>query len=360
MWRLGRLVLPRAPTPFKFTGSPVKLRGPGHEISASYVLTKTFNGEPMKVHCIPGYVSALYLAEYPERQQFLLLDCGCPSDYMRVKFYIEDVLSKAGGNLLTMKKNLRLAVSTHCHLDHCGAATGYIEEHVPVARATHMESSYQGFRRRVNQWFECLLVIFVGLRLGRRPENTFWYARSMAGPYYPMPPPLRELAHGDTLPFGFEDWAVVKIPGHTTHMIALYHTPSRMLYTSDLLVKLRKGFFAPTPIDYDWAFSNTLHRVRRLDVGYLLMSHGGIVDVEDQFGSWGAILDEVVDHYRADTARKAERKKGSSMGGVVVGMVDATLISCPDEARVFTRADLDSGPMPQPSPEPAQVIILDR
>lgn len=358
-WHLSALFFPRCPQ-FTFIGSPAKLRGPGHEISASYVLTSTYNDEQVKIHCVPGYISQLYLVEYPVRKHFMLLDCGCPSDYERIKFYIEDVLSKERGVQLTIRANLRLVVSSHCHIDHCGAAMGYHAENVPLVRPTHMETSYQGVQRRVNQWFECFIVMFVALRMGRRPENTFWYSQSLVGPFFPLPPPAREVGHGDSLPFGFEDWVAVKVPGHTTHMIGLYHTPSRIFYAADTVVKLRKGLFSPNPIDFPWAYMNTVERLRKLDVGYLLMAHGGIVDIADQYGSWNTALKSVIEHYRDERLAPMSRKRGeTTIRSFLLDVISRILRSVPVETRRFTRADLDTGAMPNPWPNPVAVSILD-
>lgn len=334
---------------FTFCGSPVQFRGPGHKLTVSIVETsssRTCVGEakesgnavpePVKIHCLPGYVSALYLVEYPRRSSFLLLDCGSPSDGHRIRFYLERTLSsqqqattmlsqeevkekrpvsdgeaKSSGAVkgsegsargFTLERNLHLAAISHCHIDHSGAAGFYSRHGVPVTWPERIEKTYLGYGGRVRQLVEVVVVSSISRRLGRVVyENLFESSRGLLGPYfeYPRRTNAAVLKDGDALPCGFDDWRAVWMPGHTAHMVGFYHQPSQIFYCADLFVKIKRGYFPPFVIHYEWAYRHTLERVRQLKVRCLLLPHGGVVDLTkgheaDPAAAWSRILDEVL------------------------------------------------------------------
>ncbi|KEG13037.1 metallo-beta-lactamase superfamily [Trypanosoma grayi] len=285
---------------FRYIGSPARFRGSGKDVSASFVLTRTLGSEPMKIHCIPGYISALYLVEYPEREEILLLDSGFPSDLERVRFYIEEVLSDGKSAPKRMVERLRLVVATHSHIDHAGASKGYEQCGIPVAYARGMEESYHNPRGHTKQLVETCLTQFMAGRLGRdKYENPFVFSNGLLGPYWQMPTGPLRLDDGTPLPSGFNDWVGIKCPGHTSHMICLYHPYTQIFYAADMFVGIRKGFFPPVPIDSPRAYNYSLHRLRGLPTRCVLLAHGGIIDVNDRCGSWDAFLDDVVHNGRS-------------------------------------------------------------
>lgn len=303
---------------FQFCGTPAKFRGPGHHITASCLLTAANpRMEKMLIHCIPGYVSTMFLIEYPEHSNFLLLDCGSPTDVHRIRFYMERVLLSSSP--LELKKNLRLATISHCHIDHSGGAGQLYEEGVPVAWPSSMEGTYDGFCGRVHQLVEAIVISRLGSLMGRKVvENPFLSSAGFFGPYWAFPPFLsaststsksrllrrneihpnmqvndyprakkvnqRSCLGGGTLkdiehlPGEFSDWWVVQLAGHVSHMVGFYHVFSRTFYAADLLVLIKGAFFPPFRVDIPNAYRETLLRVRSLEVRCLLLPHGGIVD----------------------------------------------------------------------------------
>lgn len=313
---------------FQFCGNPARFRGLGHHITASCLSTVANSCmEPMYIHCLPGYVSTLFLVEYPDQPAFLLLDCGSPSDVHRVRYYMERALVSFPP--LKMEKHLRLATISHSHIDHSGGAGQFYEEGIPVAWPSSMEGTYDGLCGRVHQLVESIVISHLGWLMGRKVvENPFLSSVGFFGPYWTFPPPLfisscpsspsssscisrsethREnslhqnwlgqsgspkaenrcsafvgggmLKDMDRLPAGFLDWWVIQLPGHVPHMVGFYHFFSRTFYVADLFVQLKGNFFPPFRIDLPDAYRKTLLRVRSLDVRCALLPHGGIINL---------------------------------------------------------------------------------
>ncbi|EKG05779.1 metallo-beta-lactamase superfamily, putative [Trypanosoma cruzi] len=338
---------------FTYIGSPARFRGSGNEISASFVLTRTVDGGPMKIHCIPGYISALYLVEYPEQGKLLLLDSGFPSDLERVRFYVEEVMAAGKFKKQRISERLRLVVSTHSHIDHAGASKGYERCGIPVACPSGMEKCYRGVKGRIAQIYEAHLSQLVAARLGRKVrEGSFLFSKGLLGPYWQMPVGALRLDDGTPLPLGFHDWVAIKCPGHTSHMVCLYHSYSRIFYVSDMFVAIKKGFFPPLPIDFDWAYTRTLHRLRGLPTRCALLPHGGIIDVGDRCGSWNALIDEIVLHYELKAKRNSRFERARCLIAASSHLLQGEDLS-PD---VFPRGPL---PVPPEGHEPPHLHIMD-
>lgn len=299
---------------FKYIGSPVQFRGLGNEISSSFVLTRTVGDRPMKIHCLPGYISALYLVEYPEEGRMLLLDSGFPSDLERVRFYIEEVMAAGkGAARQSMAERLQLVVATHSHVDHMGASLGYERCGIPVAVAKGVDKSYVGLGGRIAQLSEILFSYIMASRMGRKVcESPFVFSKSVWGPYWQAPAKPLRLENAAPLPLGFSDWVAVKCPGHTSHMVCLYHPHSQIFYMADMFVGLKKGFYPPLLIGDAQAYRRTLHRLRGLPTRCALLAHGGIVDVRDRCGSWGALIDEVAEQHASSAMSGASLRAAQS------------------------------------------------
>lgn len=351
MGTLSRLFFPPGPTAFRFAGHPAKYQGPGHILSSTCVATKADGGEPLRLHSIPGYASALHIVQYSQRRQFLLLDCGSPTDAPRVKFFIEHVLSERDGVAYRLPEHLKLAVASHCHIDHCGAVRAYEELGISIAEPAYMDVAYKGWGGRVTQLMEAGMLLYIGQRGGRGPEDPFNHSQGLLGPYWRYTTAHPHVLHdGSPLPLGFDDWVAVHIPGHTDHMIGLYHRPSRTFYAADLMVRLRKGFFSPQPVHYEWAYLHTIDRLRSLDVACLLLAHGGAVDVAAQCGSWNALLDEVVRRHGEREKRTivSERKFLTAFQIAFAATARRMLTS----KRLFAPTDLPTQPLPQAAMPP--------
>ncbi|ORC90995.1 metallo-beta-lactamase superfamily [Trypanosoma theileri] len=303
---------------FKYIGSPAQFRGSGDAISASFVLTYTVGGEPMKVHCIPGYISALYLIEYPKKEKMLLLDTGFPSDLERIRFYVEEVMNSDKVGKQRMEDKIQLAVCTHSHVDHAGASIGYERCGIPVAHPLNINEYYKGMKSSFRQLVEISLTFFAAGRLGRKKhENAFLFSKGLLGPYWQMPSKGPKLDDGTPLPYGFDDWVAIRCPGHTSHMICLYHPHSQLFYISDMFVQTKKGFFPPFTVDSTLAYNRSLHRLRGLPVRCALLAHFGIIDVDDKCGSWNGLIDDVVYNFTSPTSNGSHFSTISSMKKMV-------------------------------------------
>ena len=188
---------------------------------------------------------------------------------------------------------------------------------------------------RLQEFIDYGLAMVVARRLGRSFESVFIPLNGTLTPAGSRP--LRSLDDNTAVPF-FSDWTSIKIPGHTGHMIGTYHAHSQVFYAADLLVASNAGhrFLPPMPIDIDFAYDHTIHRLRHLPVRYALLAHGGAVNVDD-FGGWNAILDEVMRH----------RSKPPHPKMVFAAKLFSGFSS---EPRMFTRDMLPRGPLPPSSP----------
>lgn len=317
----------------------------------------------MTIHCLPGYVSTMFLVQYPARGHLLLLDCGSPSDIHRVQYYIEKVLSSnkecgvhdqnasewegdAGDSAgvgssppssslssgstppFTVEQHLKLAAISHCHIDHSGGASSYSQRGVPVVWPAGIEESYAGICGRWLQLLEARVIGHMSRRMGREVvENPFESSTGLLGPYWTFPADTHvgTLEDGDPLPCGFEDWQAIHIPGHVSHMVGFYHSLSRVFYAADLLVKIKNGFFPPFRLDMEAIYRATLIRIRNLEVRCLLLPHGGIVDLSETGASsssqmtWAEIVDDLL--CKLEERQRNEGKMHAAMGGKVLWKV---------------------------------------
>jgi glyoxylase-like metal-dependent hydrolase (beta-lactamase superfamily II) len=80
-----------------------------------------------------------------------------------------------------------------------------------------------------------------------------------------------------------EEWRCVPVPGHTDHMVALWHAPSRTLYAADALLHLPhqpQALQPPVTIDFEALYAASVERLARLPVRHLLLAHGGAFRME--------------------------------------------------------------------------------
>eukprot|EP00697_Spironema_sp_BW2_P011104 gnl/Spiro4/26693_TR13258_c0_g1_i1.p1 gnl/Spiro4/26693_TR13258_c0_g1~~gnl/Spiro4/26693_TR13258_c0_g1_i1.p1 ORF type:complete len:392 (-),score=20.66 gnl/Spiro4/26693_TR13258_c0_g1_i1:67-1242(-) len=278
--------------------SPLSMKGNGLEISRDELSVGRAGQTPLlTLYALPGYVSTLFLCKYNTDKdcgggsRWLLLDTGCFGDAHRVKFFLEHMRQKERPHSgpdeapVSLSSQLRLVVSTHTHPDHSQAAHHFQKWNIPVAMPRNYSDLYSGFRGQTQAWIDCVLAQVVAFRLGRVPELL----RTFRGT------PDRMLVDGESLSPHFPDWTVLHIPGHTTHMCALYHRDARILYASDMLIVTGSGsFWPPVPLDIRYAYQHSVDRLRQIPVRILLLAHGGIIDV-DQVGGWNRILDAVLE-----------------------------------------------------------------
>lgn len=331
--------------------APLRMKGRGDTVSYEVLSTETFSQEKMKLHCIQGYISTLYLAEYPERREWLLLDTGMPTDFARVQSYIAHVdsshqsasQSSSAGLGSSLCERLKLVVSSHCHIDHIGAGFQFGRAGVPVVAAKGFERYYAHYGGLAQELIDIFLSMLVARRLGRRYESPFssLYQRDLNTDRTKFP----LLDDGQSLPM-FEDWVALKCPGHTGHMILMYHPLTQILYAADFVVAPRAmQFKAPMPVEIDWAYNHSLHRLRKLPVRFLLLAHGGVVNVEELAGGWEGVLDDVVQNQTKKSSRPMFR-------------LIEQLVGFSTEPKDFLPSELPRGPLPATWDNPPPVFHL--
>jgi hypothetical protein len=74
------------------------------------------------------------------------------------------------------------------------------------------------------------------------------------------------------------EWRCVAAPGHTDHMVALWHAPSGTLYAADAILHLPhqpRALQPPVTIDFKDLYVSTVQRLAQFPVNNLLLAHGG-------------------------------------------------------------------------------------
>mmetsp|Transcript_115327 Transcript_115327/g.200811 ORF Transcript_115327/g.200811 Transcript_115327/m.200811 type:complete len:302 (-) Transcript_115327:123-1028(-) len=251
------------------------------------------------IHSIQGFVSTIFLVEYPHK--LLLLDSGCASDVARVKSFITERLKRP-------MADLRLVVVTHCHPDHQGGAHLYSKDHgIKIAAPSNINTWYDGILGVVQHRLDISLGYYVKAcqRFGFLMALPLLPMLFMAAwlPYWSYYPRCLRFDHplhdGQTLP-GFDEWNVIAIPGHTSHMVSLYHKPSKTLYTSDLMVQPKPGgkFRMPLPVNFPSLMHTTLSWLQReVLVETLLLAHGG----EQAVNAFPAVVSKLQGQLQNDT-----------------------------------------------------------
>jgi glyoxylase-like metal-dependent hydrolase (beta-lactamase superfamily II) len=286
---LGGFAVPWRVAKFRFAGSPVRLAGDNDVITAERMLAPTAapDGGSMTIHAVSAYINVLFLVEYKPTgggRRLLLLDGGTASDTHRIEFYLKDVLRVARGDALGL-----VAIS-HAHVDHSGGARRWAASGVPIAAPCGIDRYFRGVGGAWQRFAEVACCQYVAWQLGRHFELPICPGD------VPNPTGTKRLVDGDTLP-GYDDWSVIATPGHTAHMVTFYHGATHTLYAADMIIGKghgsRRKFVAPTPVDIPNLYCDTVRRLRLLPVRWLLMAHGGAVDVAQVTGGWLAVLEQV-------------------------------------------------------------------
>lgn len=212
----------------------------------------------MKLHILKGYISTIYLAEYPDK--ILLLDgCSRPDAHTIKKFILNDLKRPIS--------DLKLVIVTHIHPDHSGAVqilrkwTG-----CKIAHASGIEkdwyAGFKGFVYYVSDVFLANVLAFVK----KKPIRNLWFNRKIK---YDI-----ELQNKQFLP-GFEDWQALHTPGHTLGDLSLYHADSNSMYISDLIIKTKGSYFPPLPVLDPDLYLRSLDLLCEINPKHLYLAHSG-------------------------------------------------------------------------------------
>lgn len=256
----------------------------------------------MIIHAFPGKITTLYAVQYPSGS-VLLLDAGCACDKDAVVHHLKALgICEAG---------VKFVVASHAHPDHAGGASQWKRSGAYVAAPKGINLWYAGPLGWVQHRVDMGLVLFVEAAASRSPWSRIWlvlgelfspsapvrFPRSLDYDYViPVPSPVASNAAlsvlqplvgpGSDAEAAFPElaeWRCVPVPGHTDHMAALWHAPSRTLYAADALLHLPHQpceLQPPVTIDFKALYVASVERLARLPVRNLLLAHGGSFRME--------------------------------------------------------------------------------
>lgn len=234
----------------------------------------------MKIHEIEGHIQSIYLVEYPSK--LLLLDGCCRCDVETVADYIRDKLQRK-------PEDIAIVLVTHMHPDHAGGAHLFRNRY-GCAIATYDTDTewYQGITGSLQHLADLALAYWVAQRLGR-DLKWLWYPKRLKANYL--------LKDGQRLPL-FKDWQVLSTPGHTDRDISMMHVPSKTIYVADCILKVRKRFIAPFPVNFPERYKSSLQKIKQLHPKKALLAHGGKTQIRGE---------DILDVIQSMTSRPAKR-----------------------------------------------------
>ncbi len=184
----------------------------------------------MKIHSLNGYINTLFIAEYED--YLLLLDGGSPADVDLIeKFCIEELNRPVS--------NIKLAIVSHMHPDHSGAAPILRKKYgTRIAAYKNIDEWYSGPTGWFQHKLDCLMAQIVAVKHKTKIRKVF--SKRITGPDYLM-------SDMEPLPF-FNDWRVIYTPGHTSHDIAVFNEEEKILYCGDSIIEVRGRVYLPLPV----------------------------------------------------------------------------------------------------------------
>ncbi|PKL37767.1 MAG: Zn-dependent hydrolase [Spirochaetae bacterium HGW-Spirochaetae-1] len=211
------------------------------------------------IHTIHGYISTIFLAEYPDK--ILLLDGGTISDTQRIKKFCETKLHRP-------VTEIRLCVATHIHPDHAGGAIEMRKLFgIPIAAHPLIDQWYRGISGFIQHKIDCALAHYV------RAADRISFQRILSSRHVGA---FHILQDGDRLP-GFDDWQVFHVPGHTLHDLVLYNRSARLLYAGDCLINKNGKINLPIPVFFHGTMRHSYEKLVSLDIETILPAHGDAI-----------------------------------------------------------------------------------
>jgi glyoxylase-like metal-dependent hydrolase (beta-lactamase superfamily II) len=235
---------------------------------------------------IQGYISNIYLVEYPA--SILLLDSGSISDVKAIQSYCENICGRP-------MSDISLCVVSHMHPDHAGGAALLRKKFgIPIAAFHTADKWYAGITGFIQHTLDCRMEQFVSKTIGKKKKPVY-FARKLH-PDYP-------LVNGGPLPV-FGDWKMIHIPGHTLHDIAIYNSQEKILHTGDAILTVNGRFRLPIPVFFKGTMRASYAKLSCLDVEIILPGHGDIINTDDPAGLF-AHMSGLLDEPKSDMSRAA-------------------------------------------------------
>ncbi len=241
----------------------------------------------IKIHQIEGYISNLFLIEYPEK--LLLLDSGSLSDVKRIENFCLNTLKRP-------VSDIKLVFVSHMHPDHAGGALMFRRIHnLPIAAFYRADLWYRGITGCIQHRLDCFMAQSVR-KQNKKPLEKVRYNKRVK--------PDILLKDNDTLP-GFEDWQVLHVPGHTTHDIVVLNKKEKILYGADCIINVNSKLNLPIPVFFKETMKNSFIRLRSLDIDTILLAHGDRIygNLEEIFNTMICLLDKPHNRLRRRTHR---------------------------------------------------------
>ncbi|MBF0443423.1 MAG: MBL fold metallo-hydrolase [Oligoflexales bacterium] len=215
------------------------------------------------IHKILGAFETLFLVEYPDR--LLLLDGGCLTDTNQIIYFITKILNRK-------MEDLKLAVVSHAHPDHAGAALKLRKLYkTEIAAHEFIDLWYSGIGGFTQHLMDIGFAQYVIFKFHHRIKHL-WYSRKIN--------PDHKLRDNDPLPY-FDDWKVLHMPGHTANDIVIYNEKLSLAYIGDLIIRMIGIYYPPIPVTNSSAYKKTIDRLSKMKIDKLLLAHGGVVQNTD-------------------------------------------------------------------------------
>lgn len=203
-----------------------------------------------------------------------------------------------GGRLAGVER----VVLTHPHIDHVGGSMAVSE----VTRLPHVV--YKGADELLATYTDYLVEArreMADFSSGLLPDDADEDARSGDDRYFPLDVEYAEdavavervVGPDDTVRVGEYECEVVHTPGHSQQHMALYHAPSGVMLSGDIVST--NGYFMYGPVHWDVeAYETGLRRIRERDPSLLLPGHGDPMDdpvarVDDALAKTRQVTDAV-------------------------------------------------------------------
>lgn len=217
----------------------------------------------MKIHKVKGYITTIFIAEYED--SLLLLDGGSPADADVIERYCAETLKRPASDII-------LAVVTHMHPDHSGAAPILRKKYgTKIAAYKNIDLWYSGPTGWIQHKLDCFMAQLVATRQKTRIRKVF--SRRITKPDFP-------LDDCDLLPF-FPDWRIIYIPGHTSHDISLFHEKTKTLYCGDSVIEVKGRLYLPLPVIFRGWMKNSYRKMGMLGAEKILIPHGNSIETEN-------------------------------------------------------------------------------